>query len=78
MRLTKEQIAKAAACKSVEELLALAKAEGLEMTAEEAEKYFAQLTDKPLGVDDIDAVSGGTGGCTGWACVDEYGYPTAC
>ncbi len=65
MQLTKEQIAKVADCKSVEEVLALAKEEGLDITAEEAEKYFAQLTHQALNLDEIDAVSGG---CIAAAC----------
>ena len=36
--LTEEQIAKVKACKSHEELLALAKAEGIELTDEQIEK----------------------------------------
>ena len=35
--LTKEQIQKAMACESVEELIELAKSEGIELTKEEAE-----------------------------------------
>ena len=35
--VTKEQIQKAMACKTVEELMELAKAEGVELTKEEAE-----------------------------------------
>lgn len=59
MKFTKEQIEKAAACKSVDELLALAKTEGIQMTREEAEKYFAQLGENKLSVDDIGNVAGG-------------------
>ncbi len=59
MKFTKEQIQKAAACKSVEELLELAKAEGIALAKEEAEKYFAQLSGTALKLDDIKAVSGG-------------------
>ena len=39
--LTKEQIQKAMACETAEELMALAKAEGIELTKEEAEAYIA-------------------------------------
>jgi hypothetical protein len=46
--LTKEQIEKAMQCKSVEELTALAKAEGYEITKEEAEAYLEELTDVEL------------------------------
>ncbi len=65
MKFTREQIEKAAACKSVDELLALAKAEGVQMTQEEAEKYFAQLNGNKLNPDDIGEVAGG---CMGNVC----------
>ena len=35
--VTKEQIAKAMSCETIEELMELAKAEGIELTKEEAE-----------------------------------------
>ena len=59
-----EMIKKAKAAKSAEELLEIAKANGVEMTADEAKTYFAQLDSKSgeLGDDDLDAVAGG-GGC---------------
>ena len=41
--LTKEQIAKAMTCETAEELMALAKAEGIELTKGEAEAYLAEL-----------------------------------
>ena len=65
MKFTKEQIQKAATCKSVEELIAQAKAEGIELTKEDAEKYFAQLNGNRLNLDEIDKVAGG---CTGNIC----------
>ena len=43
--VTKEQIQKAMACKTVEELMELAKAEGVELTKEEAEAYMAEMED---------------------------------
>ena len=63
--LTPEMIEKAKAAKSAEELLALAKANGVEMTADEAATYFAQLnpTSGELSDDDLDNVAGGAGGC---------------
>ena len=62
--LTPEMIEKAKAAKSAEELLELAKANGVEMTADEAATYFAQLNPKSgeLDEDDLDAVAG-AGGC---------------
>ena len=46
--LTKEQIEKAMACETAEELMALAKAEGVELTKDEAEAYMAELADFEL------------------------------
>ena len=62
--LTPEMIEKAKAAKSAEELLELAKASNVEMTADEAATYFAQLNPKSgeLDDDDLDAVAGGCGG----------------
>jgi len=59
--LTPEMIEKAKAAKTAEELLELAKANGMEITADEAATYFAQLNPKSgeLNDDDLDLVSGG-------------------
>ena len=43
MKLTKEMIEKAKTAKTAEELLELAKAENIELTAEQAAKAFAEL-----------------------------------
>ena len=51
--ITKEMIEKAMECKSAEELLALAKTEGFDMTKEEAEAYLAELADYELDSDEI-------------------------
>ena len=61
-----EMIEKAKAAKSAEELLELAKASNVEMTADEAATYFAQLNPKSgeLDDDDLDNVAGG-------ACADS-------
>ena len=49
--LTKEMLAKAMQCKSADELIALAKTGGYEMTKEEAEAYMTELSDFEL--DDV-------------------------
>ncbi len=59
MKFTKEQLQKAMACKSVEKLLALAEAEGIALTREEAEKYLAQVSVCELSADDMEGVAGG-------------------
>ena len=59
--LKPEIIEKAKAAKTAEELLGIAKENNVEMTADEAATYFAQLNPKSgeLDDDDLDAVAGG-------------------
>ena len=57
--LTKEQIAKAMACETAEELMALAKTEGIELTKEEAEAYLAEISDVELDSEALTRVAGG-------------------
>ena len=61
--LKEEMIAKAKEAKSVEELITLAKENGVELTEEDAKAYFEQLNVKKgeLSDDELDVVSGG--GC---------------
>ena len=60
MNISKELLEKAKTAKSAEELLAMAKAENIEMTAEEAAKYFAELHKTgELSDEELDNVSGG-------------------
>ena len=57
--LSREQIEKAMACETVEELMALAKAEGIELTKEEAEAYFDELSECELKDGDLKHIAGG-------------------
>ena len=57
--LTKEQIEKARNCKTAEELVALAKAEGFDLTRDEAEAYMAELSDFELDEATLQKVAGG-------------------
>ncbi len=57
--LTKEQIAKAMSCETAEELMAVAKAEGYELTKDEAKAYLAELTDFELDEAMLKNVAGG-------------------
>ena len=59
--LTPEMIEKAKAAKTAEELYEIAKANGVEMTEDEAKTYFAQINPKSgeLDDDDLDSVAGG-------------------
>ena len=57
--LTKEQIQKAMSCKTADELMALAKEVGIELTKEEAEAYMAEMADVELDSDLLKQVAGG-------------------
>ena len=61
---TPEMIEKAKTAKTYEELLEIAKAGGVELTADEAATYFAQLNPQSGELDD-DALDGVAGGCGG-------------
>ena len=54
-----EMIEKAKEAKSVEELLEIAKANNVEMTAEEANEYYKQITSCELDDDLLNGVAGG-------------------
>ena len=62
---TPELIARAKEAKSAEELMEIAKAYGVELTAEEAKMYFEQLhASRAVSDDELDIVAGGSeGGC---------------
>ncbi len=59
--LTNEQIMKAMRCKNADELMKLAKAEGFDITKDEAEAYMAELADVELDGKELRSVAGG--GC---------------
>ena len=73
--LTKEQIQKAMACETVEELMELAKSEGIELTKEEAEAYLAEVEDVDVELDSdaLKQVAGGGlyGDCSAKECVTK-------
>ena len=58
-KITKEQLAKALECKTAEELVALAKAEGYDITKEEAEAYLDEMENIELDLQELDKVAGG-------------------
>ncbi|MEE3454544.1 MAG: Nif11-like leader peptide family RiPP precursor, partial [Succiniclasticum sp.] len=66
--LTKEMIEKAMQCKSADELMELAKAEGYDITKDEAEAYFAELADVELDEKALRNVAGGTCTLEGTSC----------
>ena len=59
--ITKEQIMKAMQCETAEELMALAKANGFDLSKEEAEAYMAELADVELDEEQLKKAAGG--GC---------------
>ena len=64
MKLTKELIEKAKTANTAEELLAMAKAENIDLSAEEAEKAFAELNKTgELSDEELNNVAGG---CEHW------------
>ena len=60
-KLTKEMLEKAMKCKTPEELIALVKTEGFEITKAEAEAYLDELQNVELDEKALDKVAGG--GC---------------
>ena len=63
MKFSNEMIEKAKTAKTAEELLAMAKAENINFTAEEAAKAFAELNKTgELSDEELDNVAGGCGG----------------
>ena len=62
MNFTNELIEKARSASSAEELLDMAKKEGVELTAADAETYFSFLHNNgPLSDEELDQVAGGKG-----------------
>ena len=59
--ITNEMLEKALQCKTADELIALAKSGGYEITKEEAEAYMAELADVELDGKELKNVAGG--GC---------------
>jgi hypothetical protein len=66
--ITKEMVEKALQVKDIENLMAIAKAEGIDLTMEEAEAYLAELDDVELDDNQLRSVAGG--GCYG-ECVKD-------
>ena len=58
-KLTKEIITKAMQCETEEELMALAKSEGFDISKEEAEAYMSELADVELDGKELRSVAGG-------------------
>ena len=57
--ITKEMIRKAMQCKDADELMALAKANGFDITKDEAEAYMVEMADVELDGEQLKTVAGG-------------------
>ena len=57
--LSQEIIAKAMQCETPEQLVELAKSEGIDLTLEEAQAYLSEMDDFELDSQQLKAVSGG-------------------
>ena len=69
--ITKEMIEKAMQCKTAEELIALAKTGGIDLTKAEAEAYMAELTDIELDNETLEKIAGGVGIRVHTTCQDN-------
>ena len=67
-KITKAMLAQAAHCETAEQLIALAKKAGCEITKAEAEAYLTELENFELDASDLDNVAGG-------GCYDHSSLP---
>ena len=58
-KITKEMLANAAQCETADELIAMAKKEGIAITKAEAEAYLDELQNIELDINALDKVAGG-------------------
>ena len=59
-KITKEMMEKAEQCKTADDLVALAKANGITLTKEEADAYLAEMDNMELDEEALDKVAGGS------------------
>ena len=72
-KITKEQLKKALECKTAEELMALAKVEGYDITKEQAEAYLDEMENRQLDRQDLDKIAGGTAEQLCWSnCLEDW------
>ena len=60
-KITKEMLEKAMKCQTADELIALAKTSGIDITKAEAEAYMAELEDIDLSTAELEKIAGGDG-----------------
>ena len=68
--MTKEMLSKAMGCETPEALMALAKENGLELTAEQAKDYLAQMEKIDVQLSD-EQLAQAAGGGTCWSYCDD-------
>ena len=59
--ITKEMLAQAMQCKTVGQLMELAKTKGFDISKEEAKAYMAEMADVELDNEQLEKVAGGDG-----------------
>ena len=57
--ITHEMLEEVMQCETAEDLIALAKTKGIEITKEEADAYLEELSSVSLDAEDIDNIAGG-------------------
>ena len=62
-KLTKEMLEKASKCQTADELIALAKTGGMEITKDEAEAYLTEMDNVELDQEKLEKVAGGIETC---------------
>ena len=67
--ITKEMLEKAMQCNTVDDLIAFAETEGVDLTKEEAETYFAELSECELKDGELKHIAGGSLG-GGGKCIE--------
>ncbi len=70
-KMTKEMLKRAAMCQTADELIALAKGNGIDITKEEAESYLAELDNIELDGKTLDKVAGGINHGGTYQCPSE-------
>ena len=59
-KITRDMLEKAEQCKTADDLVALAKANGITLTKEEADAYLAEMDNMELDEEALDKVAGGS------------------
>ena len=77
-KLTKEMLAKAAKCETPEELIALAKTEGYEITKDEAQAYLEETENVELDSSALEKIAGGDCYEVGFGCATDCGGYKGC